>query len=70
MRCSRTYGLPAQMRQPGCSIYKDFDRTTFADFLDTLLDRDNFNFYKEVEGRAVIWPCWSFLSQLRTGDLE
>ena len=36
------------------------DRCTFNDFLDTLLDRDNFNFYKEVEGRALIFPSWSF----------
>ena len=42
------------------SIYKDLDRSTFPDFLDTLLDKDNFNFYKEVDGRPVISPCWSF----------
>ena len=45
--------LLAQMRRPGRSIYKDLDRTTFADFLDTLLDKDNFNFYKEVDGRPM-----------------
>ena len=50
----------AQMRQPGRSIYQDLDRCTFNDFLDTLLDKDNFNFYKEVEGRALIFPSWSF----------
>ena len=27
-----------QMRQPGRSIDRDLDRTTFTDFLDTLLD--------------------------------
>ena len=52
--------LLAQMRQPGWSIYQDFDRCTFNDFLDTLLDKDNFNFYKEVEGRALISLSWSF----------
>ena len=52
--------LLAQMRQPGRSIYQDLDRCTFNDFLDTLLDRDNFNFFKEVEGRALISPSWSF----------
>ena len=41
--------LLGQMRQPGRSIYQDFTRTTFTDFLDTLLDRDNFNFHKEVK---------------------
>ena len=45
------------MRQQGRSIYKDLDRDTFSDFLDTLLDQDNFNFYKEVDGRALISPC-------------
>ena len=34
----------------GSIHFQDFDLTTFSDFLDTLLDRDNFNFYKEVEG--------------------
>ena len=48
--------LLAQVRQPGRSIYKDFDRSTFSDFLDTLLDRDNFNFYKEVEGQPLTCP--------------
>ena len=52
--------LLGQMRQPGRSTYQDFTRTTFTDFLDTLLDRDNFNFHKEVNGRTLISPCWSF----------
>ena len=52
--------LLAQMRQPGRAIHQDLDRCTFNDFLDTLLDRDNFNFLKEVEGRALISPSWSF----------
>ena len=52
--------LLAQMKQPGRSIYKDFDKTTFNDFLDKLMDRDNFNFYKEVEGRPLIAPKWSY----------
>ena len=43
--------LVAQMRQPRRSIYKYFDPSTFSDFLDTLLDRDNFNFYEEFEGQ-------------------
>ena len=48
--------LLAQMKQPGRSIYKDFDKNTFMDFLEKLLDRDNFNFYKEVDGRPYIAP--------------
>ena len=35
-------------------------RTTFNDFLDTLLDRDNFNFKKRSMGRTLISPCWTF----------
>ena len=52
--------LLAQMRQPGRSIYADFDRNTFIDFLETLLDKDNFNFYKEVDGRPMISLSWSY----------
>ena len=52
--------LLAQMRQPGRSIYADFDRNTFVDFLETLLDKHNFNFYKEVDGRPMISPSWSY----------
>ena len=52
--------LLAQMRQPGRSIYADFDRNTFINFLETLRDKDNFNFYKEVDGRPMISPCWPY----------
>ena len=52
--------LLAQMRQPGRTIYADFDRNTFIDFLETLLDKDNFTFYKEVDGRPMISPSWSY----------
>ena len=52
--------LLAQMRQPGRSIYADFDRNTFIDFLEILLDKDNFNFYKEVDGRPLISPSWTY----------
>ena len=48
------------MRQPGRTIYADFDRNTFVDFLETLLDKDNLNFYKEVDGRPMISPSWSY----------
>ena len=53
--------LLAQMRQPGRSIYADFDRNTFIDFLETLLGtRTIFNFYKEVDGRPMISPSWTY----------
>ena len=52
--------LLAQMRQPGRSIYGDLDRNTFIDFLEVFLDKDNFNFYKEVDCRPMISPSWSF----------
>ena len=42
--------LLAQMRQPGRSIYKDLDRSTFPDFLDTFLDKDNLTFTEKVTG--------------------
>ena len=48
------------MRQPGRTIYADFDRNTFIDFLEILLDKDNFNFYKEVDGRPMISPSWTY----------
>ena len=52
--------LLAQMRQPGRSIYADFDRNTFIDFLECFVDKDNFNFYKEVDGRPMISPSWTY----------
>ena len=52
--------LFTQMRQPGRTIHKDYDRITFSDFPDTLLDRDNFNFDKEVGGQPLLAPRWSF----------
>ena len=48
------------MKQPGRAINKDFDRCTITDFLDKLLDRGNCHFYKEVEGRPLIAPKWSY----------
>ena len=57
--------LLAQMKQPGRSIYKDFDKSTFIDFLDRLCDRDNFHFHKEVDGRPLIAPCLSYELEIR-----
>ena len=51
---SMTYlWLLTQMKQPGRAINEDFDRCTITDFLDKLLDRDNFHFYKEVDGLSL-----------------
>ena len=50
--------LLAQMKQSGRTIFQDLGRCTFTDFLDTLLDKDNFN--KEIDGRPVVSSCWSF----------
>ena len=52
--------LFAQIKQPGRSIYKDFDKCTFMDFLDKVSDRDNFNINKEVDGRPHVAPKWSY----------
>ena len=50
--------LLAQMRQPGHSFYKDFDRSTFSRFPGhVLLDRDNFlKFLQRMEGQPLIAP--------------
>ena len=37
-----------------------FDRANFLGFFGRPLDRDNFNFYKEVEGQPLSAPRWSF----------
>ena len=56
--------LLGQMKQPGRSVYRDFDRTTFIDFLEKLLDKQNFNLHKEVNDTLLLvskWPdCLSY----------
>ena len=47
------------MKQPGRSIYSDFDRLTFIDFLEKLLDKQNFNLHKEVNGTLLLVPKWT-----------
>ena len=49
----------AQMKQRGRSIYGDFDRSTFVDFLERLLDKKNFNLHKEVNGTSLLVPKWT-----------
>ena len=51
--------LLVQMKQPVRSIYRDFDRMTFIDFLEKLLDKQNFNRYKEVNGTLLLVPKWT-----------
>ena len=51
--------LLAQMKQPGRAIYRDFDKCTFMDFLEKLLDKKNFNLHKEVNGSLPLVPKWS-----------
>ena len=51
--------LLAQMKQPGRSIYWDFDKSTFMDFLETLLDKKNFNLHKEVNCTLLLVPKWT-----------
>ena len=41
--------LLAQLRQPGRSIFKDLTKSTFDDHLRILLNRRNFNYWKEVD---------------------
>ena len=51
--------LLAQMKQRGHSIYRDFDRCTFMDFLEKLLGKKNFNLHKEVNGSLLLVPKWT-----------
>ena len=51
--------LLAQMKQPGRSIYRDFDRSTFSDFLERLLDKKNFNLHIEVNGTLLLVTEWT-----------
>ena len=51
--------LLGQMKQPGRNIYRDFDRSTFLDFLEKLLDKQNFNLHKEVNGTLLLVPKWT-----------
>ena len=48
--------LLGQMKQPGRNIYHDFERTTFLDFLEKLLDKQSFNLHKEVNGSSLLVP--------------
>ena len=51
--------LLAQMKQPARSISRDFDRSTFSDFLERLLDKKNFNLHKEVSGTLLLVSKWT-----------
>ena len=40
----------AKMRQPSRPMYADLDERTWNNFLEELLNRENFNFQREIEG--------------------
>ena len=52
--------LLGQMKHPGRSIYRDFDRSTFMDFLERLFDEKNFNLHKEAHGTLLLVPKWTY----------
>ena len=43
----------AKMRQPSRPMYADLDEKTWNNFLEELLNRENFNFRREIEGSGV-----------------
>ena len=51
--------LLAQMKQPGRSIHRDLNGSTFMDFFERLLDKNNFNLHKEVNGTPLLVPKWT-----------
>ena len=42
--------LLAKMRQPNKPMFADLDEQTWNSFLEELLNRENFNFRREIEG--------------------
>ena len=42
--------LLAKMRQPNSPMFADLDEKTWNTFLEELLNRENFNFRRKVEG--------------------
>ena len=52
--------LLAKMRQPSRPTYADLDEKTWNDFLEELLNRENFNFRLEIEGSGeMVGPDWN-----------
>ena len=52
--------LLAKMRQPSRAMYADLDEHTWNTFLEELLNRENFNFQREIEGSGqMVGPDWN-----------
>ena len=52
--------LLAKMRQPSRAMYADLDERTWTTFLEELLNRENFNFRREIEGSGeMVGPDWN-----------
>ena len=50
----------AKMRQPSRPMYADLDEKTWSNFLEELLNRENFNFRREIEGSGeMVGPDWN-----------
>ena len=50
----------AKMRQPSRPMYADLDEKTWNNFLEELLNRENFNFRREIEGSGeMVGPDWN-----------
>ena len=50
--------LLAQMRQPGCRLYEEFNDSAWSDLLDELSSEDMFQLEQEVAGEKMITPRW------------
>ena len=52
--------LLAKMRQLSRAMYADLDERTWNTFLEELLNRENFNFRREIEGSGeMVRPDWN-----------
>ena len=52
--------LLAKMRQPSRPMYSDLDERTWNNFLEELLNRENINFRREIEGSGeMVGPDWN-----------
>ena len=52
--------LLAKMRQPNRPMFADLDEKTWNTFLEELLNRENFNFRREIEGSGeMVGPDWN-----------
>ena len=56
----RIAGFFGQQRQPGRALYSDVDTTTFPQILKELLGKKNFAHKKELDGKPLVAPPWSY----------